>query len=261
MIILAVLYLGAVATLMLFEEKLIFVPSPASERWQEGGSGVDDVWFESADGTKLHGWYLEHENPRAVVLFAHGNAGNLSGRREVLRGLRRRMRVSVLGFDYRGYGKSQGKPHEHGVLDDTRAARKWLAQRNEIDETDVVLMGRSLGGAVVVDLAAKDGARGLVLENAFSSLPDVAATMFRWIPVRWFMRSRLDAAEQIDSYRGPLLQTHAGSDSIIPIELGRKLFEKANDPKTWITFEGMDHNDVHPVEYDQALDRFFEDLP
>ena len=260
-IIFIVVYFGLVAALVLFEEKLIFLPTPASSAWQEGGEGVEDAWFEATDGTKLHGWYLEHEAPQAIVLFAHGNAGNLSHRRLVIRRLRERMRVSVLAFDYRGYGKSQGKPDEAGVLDDARAARRWLAKRAEVAEQQIVLLGRSIGGGVVVDLAAADGARGLILENAFSSLPDVAANIYPWLPVRWVMRSRLDSASKIANYRGPLLQSHAGADSIIPIELGRKLHEQANEPKTWLTFEGMDHNDDHPMEYDRVLAEFLAELP
>jgi fermentation-respiration switch protein FrsA (DUF1100 family) len=250
-----------VVGMVVFEEKLIFMPMPASQDWIDGGNGVLDAWFEAADGTKLHGWYLEHEQPRAVVLFAHGNAGNLSHRRDVIHTLRNRFGVSVLAFDYRGYGKSEGKPNEPGVLADARAARRWLAQRAGVDERDIVLLGNSIGGGVMVDLAATDGARGLILENAFSSLPDVAATIYPWLPVRWLMRSRLDSAAKIGDYHGPLLQTHAGSDTIIPIELGRKLFDKANQPKTWATFDGMDHNDPHPFEYEAVLERFIAELP
>jgi fermentation-respiration switch protein FrsA (DUF1100 family) len=256
-----VLYVAMVAALALFEEKLIFIPTSASKDWQEGGEGVEDAWFEAADGTKLHGWYLEHDSPGAIVLFAHGNAGNISHRGPVIRGLRDRLGVSVLVFDYRGYGKSEGKPNEAGVLADARAARRWLAGRAGVAEQEIVLLGRSIGGGVVVDLAAADGARGLILENAFSSVPDVAATIYPWFPVRWVMRTRLDAASKIGKYEGPLLQTHAGSDSMIPIALGRKLFERANEPKTWITFEGMDHNDPHPVEYDRELEKFLAELP
>jgi fermentation-respiration switch protein FrsA (DUF1100 family) len=260
-LILLGLYLAVVVALVLFEEKLIFIPTAASSDWTDGGDGVEDAWFEADDGTKLHGWYLEHDHPRAVVLFAHGNAGNLSHRRTVLRNLRAQQGVSVMGFDYRGYGKSQGKPNEAGVLADARAARSWLAKRAGIEESQIVLMGRSLGGAVVVDLAAKDGARGLILENTFSSLPEVASTIYPWLPVRLLMRTRLDSAVIIADYKGPLLQTHAGADSIIPIRLGRQLFEQAGEPKTWLTFEGMDHNDPHPLEYDKALDAFFANLP
>ncbi|MCG8587143.1 MAG: alpha/beta hydrolase [Pirellulales bacterium] len=260
-IILAVLYLVVLGALAIFEEKLIFIPMSASRDWTEPGDGVVDAWFEADDGTKLHGWYLEHDQPRAVVLFAHGNAGNLSHRREVIHRLGKQLGVSVLAFDYRGYGKSEGKPNEEGVLADARAARRWLADRASIEEQEIVLLGRSLGGAVVVDLAAADGARGLILENTFTSLPDVAAKFYPWLPVRWLMRTRLDSASKIADYDGPLLQSHAGEDSIIPVELGRKLFDAANEPKTWITFDDMDHNDPHPIEYDRALDAFFEQLP
>ena len=139
------------------------------------------------------------------MLFCHGNGGNITHRVDALKMLHRRAGVSVLIFDYRGYGRSEGKPSEAGVLADARAARAWLAAREKIAEADVVLMGESLGGAVAVDLAARDGARALVLESTFSSLPDVAAYHYPWLPVRWVMRTRFDSAGKIGDYHGPLL--------------------------------------------------------
>src|SRR5208283_3409033 len=115
--------------------------------------------------------------------------------------------VSVLVFDYRGYGKSEGKPDEPGVLADARAARTWLAQKSGVAENRVVLMGESLGGAVAVDLAA-DGARALILENTFSSMADVAAFHYPWAPVRLLMRTQFNSAAKIRSYRGPVFQSH-----------------------------------------------------
>ena len=122
--------------------------------WKAARSPIEDAWFTADDGTKLHGWFLPHSQPRAVVLFAHGNAGNVSHRLQTLRELHSRQQVSVLVFDYRGYGRSKGKPSETGLMQDARAARKWLANRAGVAERNIVLMGRSLGGGVMVDLAA-----------------------------------------------------------------------------------------------------------
>src|SRR5439155_17149604 len=124
----------------------------------------EDAWFEADDGTRLHGWFAEAKNPRAVVLHTHGNAGNVTHRAPLLELFRERLRASILVFDYRGYGRSEGTPDEKGILADARAARRWLAKRAGVAESDVVLHGTSLGGGVAVDLAARDGARGLVLE-------------------------------------------------------------------------------------------------
>jgi len=169
--------------------------------------------------------------------------------------------VSVLIFDYRGYGKSEGKPSETGVLADGRAARAWLAEKEGVSESEIVLMGRSLGGAVAVDMAAKDGARALVLESTFSSVPDVAAYHYPWLPLRWVLRTRLDSAAKIGDYRGLLLQSHGDADSVVPYRLGQKLFQAANQPKSFVTIPGGDHNDAQPREYYHALIEFLDDLP
>ena len=225
--LLLIALLVVILGLMFFENSLIFVPGgPQSGNWNPPGLSVEDAWFQAADGTKLHGWYQRHERPRAVILFCHGNAGNVTDRAQVLSALKNWTGASALVFDYRGFGRSEGRPNEAGVLADARAARTWLAQREKMPEERIVLMGESLGGAVAVDLAA-DGARALILENTFSSLPEVAARHLPWLPVRLLMHTRLDARAKIAAYHGPLLQSHGDPDSIVPIELGRRLFEAA----------------------------------
>lgn len=247
---------------MLFEEHLIFFPTryPAGD-WQPPELAFEDAWFEAADGTRLHGWYVPHPEPRAVMLWSHGNAGNLSDRAELLTELHDRASVAVLIYDYRGYGRSAGRPTEAGILADARAARRWLAQRAAVAEQEIVLYGRSLGGAVSVDLAAADGARGLILDGAFTSIPDVAACHFPWLPVRWLLRTRLDVLGKIGRYHGPLLQIHGDADTVVPIELGRQLFAAANEPKRLVVLAGMDHNDFPPAEYFETLVDFLDSLP
>ncbi len=219
--------LVACLLLMLLERFLVFRPIRAGD-WQPSWFSYEEARFQAADGTWLYGWFLEHPQPRAVVLYAYGSRGNLSLQARKADTLRNELAVSVLLFDYRGYGKSEGTPDEAGVLMDARAARAWLARRTGLAERDVVLMGRSLGGAVAVDLA-QDGARGLILENTFSSLPDVAAARYPWLPVRWCMRTRLDSLSKIGRYTGPLLQSHYTGDPVVPFEFGRRLFEAAPD--------------------------------
>ncbi|HEY1601418.1 MAG TPA: alpha/beta hydrolase [Pirellulales bacterium] len=247
---------------MLFEESLIFFPSPYPEgNWQPRHLQFEDAWFAAADGTQLHGWYAPVEQPRALLLFAHGNAGNLAHRVDLLRYFQQDLRVAVLAFDYRGYGRSAGRPNESGVLADARAARQWLADREQIAPETIVLMGESIGGAVMVDLAAVDGARGLILENTFASLPDVAAHHFRWLPVRMLLRTKLDSAAKIGRYRGPLLQCHGDADMIVPFEQGLRLHDAAQSPKRLVVVAGGDHNDPRRPEWLAALDEFFDELP
>ena len=255
-------YVGLAVVLMFAENKLIFYPSRYPEgNWNPPGIAFEDAWFNAADGTKLHGWYVPCDQPRAVILFAHGNGGNITDRADMLRAMHYQMHSSVMIFDYRGYGRSEGVPSERGILADGRAARKWLAARARIPETQIVMMGESLGGGVAVDLAAADGARGLILESTFSSLPDVAATHFPWLPVHLLMRARLNSAEKIPNYHGPLLQVHGDRDQIIPFAIGKKLFEAANEPKQFVVVPGGDHNDPSTPAYLKALDEFIGKLP
>jgi fermentation-respiration switch protein FrsA (DUF1100 family) len=146
-------------------------------------------------------------------------------------------------------------------LADARAARAWLAKRTGVSESQIVLMGESLGGGVMVDLASQDGARALILDSTFSALPDVAAHHYRWLPVRWLMRNRFDSLAKIGAYRGPLLQMHGDADTIIPLTIGQRLFEAANEPKRFVVLPGHDHNDVRPHEFYAALDAFVAELP
>lgn len=247
--------------MMSLENSLIFVPQNFdSDDWHAAGLPVEDAEFKAADGTRLHGWYLAHPRPRAVVLFCHGNAGNVTHRAPVLQAMHEQVGASVLVFDYRGYGRSEGKANERGVLADARAARSWLAAREKIAEERIVLMGESIGGAVAVDLAP-DGARALIVENTFSSLPEVAAYHFPWLPVRWLMRTRLDSAKRIAEYHGPLLQSHGDRDRVVPIRFGQRLFEAANEPKQWLLYPGCDHNDPRPAEYYRKVAEFLDGCP
>ncbi len=242
------------------ERSLLFFPTTFPDGdWQPAGPAFEDAAFKAADGTKLHGWFVPHERPRAVVLFAHGNGGNLSHRAGVLRVLHDSLGVSVMIFDYRGYGRSEGTADGENILCDARAARAWLVERASTPPQQIVLMGESLGGAVAVDLAAADGARGLILDSTFSSLPEVAAFHYPWAPTS-LMHTRLDSAAKIANYRGPLIQFHGNRDRTIPIKFGRRLFDAANEPKQFIVMEGHDHNDARPAEFFTSLDRFLAEL-
>ncbi len=243
------------------ERSMIFHPSSYPEgNWHPVGLNFEDAWFKSADGTRLHGWYVPHENPRAVILFCHGNAGNLSDRAGLMQILHDRIGAAAMIFDYRGFGRSAGKPSEPGVLADARAARTWLAKRAGIAENQIVLMGRSLGGAVAVDLAARDGARALVLESTFTSMTDVAKTMFPLLPVDLLMQTKLDSIDKIAFYNGPLLQSHGTADRLISYKIGCRLYDAANQPKQFVPIPGGDHNDPQSAEYYDALGSFLDRL-
>jgi len=245
-----------------FENSQVYQPSIYPEGdWEAEGLDYEDAFFQAEDGTHLHGWFLAHPQPRAVLLFAHGNAGNVTHRRDLLENLRSQHRVAVMSLDYRGFGRSEGKPTEEGVLQDTRAAREWLANRMQVEESEIILMGRSLGGGVMVDLAANDGASALILANTFNSLVDVAEHHLSWLPTEKMMVNRLDSISKIDKYDGPLLQTHGDADKLIPYEYALELFGKANSPKQFVMVPNGGHNDPFTKEFHVALDQLITSIP
>jgi fermentation-respiration switch protein FrsA (DUF1100 family) len=254
----------AFSPLAKYERSLVYQPMKIREReWPEATAlGAEEAKFTSKDGTKLHGWFFDHPERRAVVLFTHGNGGNVAMWANSTKYLVDRHRVAALVFDYRGYGQSEGQPHEKGILADARAARKWLAERTGVAEESIVLMGQSLGGGVAVDLAAKDGARGLVLVSTFTSVPAVASEHMPWLPASWVMTERFNSLEKIKKYHGPLLICHGDADRVIPFEQGEALYTASKSQhKKFIRHAGGNHNDPPPEEYRAALDVFLDGLP
>ena len=257
-----VAYLAVLLLAMLLEEFLIFFPSkfPAGD-WDIAGLPVEDAEFTATDGSRLHGWYIPHPQPTAYILFLHGNAGNITHRIDALESLYRDVQASVLILDYRGYGKSEGRPNERGVLQDARAARAWLANRASVDESEIVLLGESLGGGVAVDLAAEVCPRALVLQNAFTSMPDVAAVHYPFLPARLLMNTQLNSLAKIKSCPAPLFQCHGTADEVVPYEQGERLF--AASPATNKEFLELrgGHNDLLPAEYYTRLRKFLAANP
>lgn len=236
------------------DEMLALFPMKFPEgNWRPAEGVFEDCWFETVDGLRLHGWLLEHPDPRAVVLHVHGNAGNVTHRASLAAILRERIGASVLLFDYRGYGRSEGVPTIEGLIRDARAARDFCAERAKVSPRDVVLMGESLGGGVAVQLAAEDGARTLILQNTFLSLRDVAKAHYPAALVNIVVADRLDSGSNIGKYRGPLVQCHGDADRVIPFAQAESLFAAANDPKTFVRVEGGDHNDPPSEAFLQAI--------
>lgn len=244
------------STTRTLDEWLLFYPAPyPAGTWDPPGLGQEDIWFQADDGTRLHGWLFASEKPRATVLYLHGNAGNLSHRAHLLARLRDQLNISIFIPDYRGYGRSMGTPTVSGALSDARAARRVLAQKQGVKEAEVVLMGRSLGGAIAVQLAAELNPPGLVLESTFSSLRAVAAEHYAFLS--WVVaEEKLNSEAAIARYHGPLLQSHGNADRIIPLPLGEALFAAASEPKQFVLIPGGDHNTPQPTHYYQLLDKF-----
>jgi fermentation-respiration switch protein FrsA (DUF1100 family) len=244
------------------EQQLVYQPSgPAKANFETPNLAREDVYFTSADGVKLHGWYCPAKTPRGVVLFAHGNGGNLSSRWERYRLLANRLELTVLAFDYRGYGQSEGKPSEAGVMADARAARAFLATKAHVAESEIILYGQSLGGAVMVELAATDGAKALILESTFTSLADVANFKFPLTPPGKILRNEFNSLAKIDQYRGPLLIVHGDADRIVPIEQAQRLYAAANEPKSFVKVEKGPHNWTPTLDVILGIDQFLRNVP
>ncbi len=244
----------------LLDERLLFQPAKYPEgNWQPTDLEYEDVNFTSEDGTKLHGWFCAHEAPIATILYIHGNAGKITLRASVLARLQNQHHTSVLIFDYRVYGRSEGMPTIKGAIDDARAARMELARLAKIDEADVVIMGRSLGGAIAVQLAAEEGCRGLIVESSFSSLKKMAK---RYFPASAALvpENNLNSAAAIKKHKGPLLQSHGERDTIVPFASGLELFKAANEPKQLIRIPNANHNHPQSAAYYEALDSFLRSL-
>ena len=187
-------------------------------------------------------------------MYCHGNGEQVADLTARLKILHEQVGVSVFAWDYRSYGRSQGTPHEKNVLADAQVAHQWLANRTALSPAEIVLMGRSLGGAVAVALAANHPVRSLILDRTFSDLPDAASHNFPWLPVRWIMRNQFPSIQRIANYTGPLLQFHGTADEVVPFEQGRQLFDAApSQSKKFIRVPDLDHNTPLPESCYQAL--------
>lgn len=211
------------------------------------GVPFEDVLFSAADGTRLHGWHVppvKADGP--VILWAHGNAGNVSHRSENIAMIRRETGAGVFIFDYRGYGRSEGRPREAGLYADMRGAHAWLKGR--VPPGRIFLFGRSLGAAVAVRIAAEGAqARGLILEGPFESLAAMGEKVFPFLPVRRLVVQEFDNVKWLPRVGLPLLLLHGDADEIVPFAQGRRLFELAPPPKRFHRIAGAGHNDTYLV--------------
>lgn len=239
------------AAMIFFPDRLLSA-TPAS--W---GLEYEDVFLTTEDGVQLHGWYVPRQGSDRVLLFLHGNAGNISHRGESIT-VFHRLGLNVLIIDYRGYGRSQGSPSEQGLYQDAAAAWHYLIDTRGFDSEDIILFGRSLGGAVAARLASEVQAGGVILESTFSSARDVAGSLFPILSRLVVLRYRFDTAGYLKSVASPLLVLHSPEDDIIPFYLGEKVYQAGSEPKVFVKLQG-DHNGgflQSQPRYEQELGRF-----
>lgn len=242
----------------------VYHPAPWIDRdWARvSGLPLEEVWFQAEDGTRLFGWYVENRATPVVLLWCHGNAGNIIHRLENLVELYR-LGFSVLLFDYRGYGRSQGRPTEAGLYQDALAAYDYLESVRQVAPERMLLFGRSLGGAVAGQVASRKPAAGLILESAFPSVASVARAHYFGLPVDWLLGAEFNLVGRLAALSMPVLVIHGGRDDIVPLELGRQVFDAARAPKDFYLVPGADHNDLYVVggrAYFQRLRQFADEV-
>jgi fermentation-respiration switch protein FrsA (DUF1100 family) len=233
-----------------------FIGDPAG--W---GLPFEDIYFPTSDGVMLHGWFVLGSG-ETTLLWCHGNAGNISYRLDNLKLLHDRLGVNIFIFDYRGYGRSQGKPSEEGTYRDAEAALTYISTRQDIDQDAVVVFGRSLGGAVAVDLASEHQCLGLILESTFASMMEWMSQSFADVPLDR-LPIKYDSLTKIKRVKAPLLMLHGDCDDVVPFQSGMELYESANEPKEFYTIEGAGHNDTYIIGgegYISALQGFISNL-
>lgn len=262
-VIVGVLILYA-AMLVAFEKKIVFYPVKyPSGIWDIASFGmkIEDVYFESGDGVKLHGWYVPSPGARATLLWFHGNAGNITHRLDNILRLQP-LKLNIFIFDYRGYGRSAGEPDEKGIYLDSGAAYEYLTKTKNVRPENLFLFGRSLGGICAIEVASTRQARGLILESVFTSAGDMAKNILPFLPMRYFIRSRFNAIDKILAIEIPKLFFHGTEDEVVPYHLGRKLFDAAREPKEFHDIPRAGHNDTYVIggkTYFETLDRFIQE--
>jgi uncharacterized protein len=259
-------YAALLLALYLGQASLLYLPGTPSRALnatpQDIGLAYETVRLTTDDGIQLYGWYLPHPQARGTLLFFHGNAGNISHRLDSL-AIFHALGLSVLIFDYRGYGRSEGKPNEAGTQRDALAAWRYLSETRREAPRRIVLFGRSLGAALAAWLAARpwpseNGPGALILESGFTSLPDLAAELYWWVPARRFTRLRYATRDYLGQVGCAVLVAHSPEDEIIPYSHGRALYQAARPPKAFLELHG-DHNTgflVSGKDYVQGLDAF-----
>jgi fermentation-respiration switch protein FrsA (DUF1100 family) len=262
-------YLLLLVLLRIFEPSLLYFPGPQRSLAPPPDRlalPVERVEIPTEDGVRLVGWVMPAppQSTGLWLLICHGNAGNLA---EFDRPLHyaslRQLGLNLLAFDYRGYGESGGSPGEQGLYRDGDAAYRYLREVRGVPAERIVLFGHSLGSAVAIELASRHPAAGLIVEGALTSVPDRAQELYPYFPVRWIARSRFRSIDRLPGIAAPKLFLHATGDEVIPIAHGRRLFDVASPPKTFVALGGghADAFDVDSSRYFGSIATFLTTLP
>ena len=241
LIVLAVMMAGFLALVRYLETVGVFFPSRGMAVIPPMiGLPWEDVYFKTRDNVKLNGWLFRDPRAQSTILFAHGNAGNMSDRLFKVKFFFD-LGLNVFIFDYRGYGKSEGKPSEAGIYLDGLAAYDYLQSQGQVNMENIIFYGASIGGAVIIDLATHRKAALLVIESSITNARDMAGIFYPFVP-HFFLSLKFDSLEKVRTLSAPKLFIHSPDDEVVPYWVGQKLFEAAAQPKEFLTVHGG-HND------------------
>ena len=256
-------YVAIAALMYLTQSRQVYFPLRTLVTTpQAHGMAYEDVHFRTEDGVRLHGWFVPADKARGVLLFFHGNAGNISHRMDSIR-IFHELGLSVWIIDYRGFGLSEGRPDEQGTYLDASAAWRHLIDERGVSPGCVVVFGRSLGSAVAAWLAARQRPAAVILESAFTSAPDLGAELLPWLPVRWLLRYEYDTRAAVGEISAPVLVVHSRDDELVPFHHGQAVFEAAHEPRGFVEIRGG-HNDGFlrsRGDYVRGLRDFLDEVP
>jgi uncharacterized protein len=287
-LIFVLVYLGVIVLLLAFEKRLVFfpqVPGRLTGDWSPPDLAHEDVWLTASDGVRLHAWWIpanaksfaSEGSPRSAnastggdlptFLCFHGNAANIAWRADFYRFVRG-LPANVLALEYRGYGRSEGAPSEQGIYRDGDAAYSYLVRERGIPPRRIIALGQSLGTAVAAELAAQREVAGVVLEAPFPSARALARRIYWFLPgLGWLIRSRFDTSQNLEragrSFAAPLLVVHCTGDPVIPYAFGKEVYERAPEPKSFLSVSGQCHEEatlVDPQGVRRELLRFVEQV-
>lgn len=225
------------------------------------GLEYEDVSLATSDGEQLHGWYVPSANSKGIVLFFHGNAGNISHRLDSIE-IFHQLGLDTLIIDYRGYGQSSGKTTEQGTYLDAQAAWSYLVDERGIAADKIIVFGRSLGGAIGAWLGTQQTPAAMIIESSFTSGIDMARQLYPFLPVRLITRLRYPVAEYAGHLDCPVLVVHSRDDEIIPFAMGRSIYAAVKQRKTFLELHG-DHNNGFLISrhaYIAGLNDFIESV-
>jgi len=259
-IVLVAAYLLVAIIMYFYQDKMVFVPSRNNVLTpDEIGLEFEEVRLQVSEQESIHGWYFPVDTSASTVLFCYGNAGNKSRRTTSILFFTE-LGVNLAIFDYRGYGQSDGSPGEQNCYDDVKKVYDWLVNEKNIPPAKIIIFGRSLGGAIATELAARVQCAGLIVESSFTNIAQISQLMFPYFFADKLTKFSFDTIAKIRNINCPLLVTHSTDDELIPFSMGQQLFEKGAEPKYFFEFTGR-HNDrdyLRDSSYIQTVKEFIQ---